>query len=156
MDSFEPPPIYPQAQSEHFETERLLVRRIREDDLGPITPTLEDPDLAKLFGRGEPIDPQAFINDAIAASEAHTSCNFTIIANETGHVVGYAGMSLEPRGGGGQGWQAEPAIAIAPDSRGNRYPYETMCGLLAWTFADLECPPGVTLNEIRAACLPYN
>jgi RimJ/RimL family protein N-acetyltransferase len=156
MDNFKIPAIYPAAKSEHFETKRLLVRRIVEDDLESLMPTLEDLDLAKWFGRDEPLDPQKFINDAIAAWEAQVSWNFTIIEKASRHVVGYAGLSLELRGGGGRGWQAEPAIIIAPDSQGQRYAYETMRGLIGWCFTNLECPPGVTLDEVRAACLPSN
>jgi RimJ/RimL family protein N-acetyltransferase len=117
---------------------------------------LEDADLAKWFGRSEQLDPQAFINGAIVAWDAQVSWNFTIIEKASQNVVGYTGMSLEPRGGGGKGWQAEPVIVIATDSQGQRYAYEAMCGLIGWTFTGLECPPGVTLDEVRAACLPCN
>jgi RimJ/RimL family protein N-acetyltransferase len=156
MDNFEPPAMYPVAKSEHFETERLLVRRIIEDDLESLIPILEDPDLAKWFGRNEPFDPQAFVNDAIAGWEAQASWAFTIIEKASQHVVGYAGISLELRGGGGRGWQAEPVIAIAPDSQGQGYAYETMPGLIGWCFTELDCPPGVTLDEVRAGVLPCN
>jgi len=147
--------MYPVARSEHFDTERLLVRRIIEDDLESLIPTLEDRDLAKWFGRNEPLDPQAFVNDAIAGWEARSSWAFTIIEKASQHVVGYAGISLELRGGGGKGWQAEPAIAIASDSQGQGYAYETMPGLIGWCFTGLDCPPG-TLDEVRAGVLPCN
>jgi hypothetical protein len=130
MDNFEPPAMYPVAKSEHFETERLLVRRIIEDDLVSLIPVLEDPDLAKWFGRNEPFDPQVFVNGAVAGWEAQGSWAFTIIEKASEHVVGYAGISLELRGGGGRGWQAEPVIAIAPDSQGQGYAYDTMPGLI--------------------------
>ncbi len=65
MDNFELPAMYPAAKSEQFETERLLVRRIIEDDLESLIPILEDPDLAKWFGRNEPFDPQAFVNEPL-------------------------------------------------------------------------------------------
>lgn len=156
MDDFEIPHIYPEAQSEHFETERLLVRRIVEDDVDSLRPILEDPDLSKWFGRDEPLDAQAAVNSAIALWEAQVAWGFTIIEKASQHVVGYAGISLELREGGGRGWQAEPAIAITPDSRDQGYAYEAMCGLISWSFTDLEFPPGVTMDEVRAACLPCN
>jgi hypothetical protein len=31
-----------------------------------------------------------------------------------------------------------------------------MRALLGWTFNELECPPGVSVDEVRAACLPSN
>jgi len=154
MNDFKPPPIYPTARREGFETERLLVRRTVRDDLGPLTPTLEAPDLAQWLGREDPIDPQVFIDAAVAGWEFQSPWTFTIVERATQHVVGFAGISLEPRDGGG--WEAEPIIAIAPGSRGQRYSYEAMRGLISWPFSDLECPPGVTLDEVRAVCLPEN
>jgi RimJ/RimL family protein N-acetyltransferase len=156
VDNFEPPPIFPAAQSERFETERLLMRRVIEDDLDPLTPILQDPDVSEMFVRDRPIDPPAFIRDAIAAWKANSSWNFVIAEKSSHRIVGYLGMTLEMRGSGGEGWQAEPAIVISADFRCQRYGEEAMRGLIAWTFAELECPPGVTLDEVRAACRPEN
>ena len=156
VDNFEPPPMFPAAKSERFETERLLMGRIIEDDLDALTPILQGQDVTEMFGRDRPIDPPAFISDAIVAWEANRSWNFTITEKSSHGVVGYLGMTLEVRGGGGEGWQAEPAIVISADFRCQRYGEEAMRGLIAWTFAELECPPGVTLDEVRAACRPEN
>ena len=155
MDEFEMPAIYPTTQSDHFETERLLVRRTVVNDLGSLRSTLEDPDLARLLGRDESLDPQAVINDADSGWEAHSAWTFTITVKATQHVVGFTGVSLEQREGR-RGWQAEPVIAIAPDSRCQHYADEAMRGLIAWIFTDLDLPPDVMLDEVRAACVPDN
>jgi len=156
MDDFKPPPIFPAPLSELFTTEHLLVRRIVEADLDSLRPTLEDPDVATWFGRDKPVDPQAAVDSAIAQWEAQVAWNFTIIETESQHVVGYTGISLEPREGGAGGWQVEPAIAVAPDYRRQQYATEAMRGLVGWSFTDLECPTGITMDEVRAACLPDN
>lgn len=84
----------------------------------------------------------------------YTCWTFTIIEKATERVVGYARIDIHPGNYGGS--QAEPTIGIAPNFQRRGYAYETMCGLIAWTFNDLEIPADVTFNEVRAACLPSN
>jgi len=147
-------PEYPAPRSEQFETERLLVRRIVEDDRDPLTPTLKNPGLSQGLGLDKPSDPQAFIDHSIAVWTRGTCWTFTIIEKASQRAVGYARIDI--RAGNGGGSQAEPTISIAPDFQHRGYAYETMCGLIAWTFNDLEIPSDVTLDEVRAACLPSN
>jgi RimJ/RimL family protein N-acetyltransferase len=148
-------PEYPTPRSEQFETERLLVRRTAKDDLDILTPTLKNPALAQGLGLDAPSDPQAFINSSVVMWTSGTRWTFTIIETASQRAVGYARIDIRAREGG-EGSQAEPTIGIAPDSQGQGYAYETMRGLIGWVFDSIECPPGVTLDEVRAACLLSN
>jgi len=153
----EPPNIYPTARSEHFETERLLVRRIATYDRDHLIPTLEDPDWARGFGYTNLPDFEAAIDGWVRSWDypaMQTAWTFTIIEKASEHIVGYARVQLRPRNG--NGWQAMPEIAIAPGFRCGGYAYEVMCGLIAWIFDDLECPPNVKLDEVHSECLQSN
>ena len=147
-------PEYPTPKSEYFETERLLVRRTIKDDRDPLTPTLNNPGLAQGLGLDSPPDPQEFVDNSVREWSGGICWTFTIIEKASQRVVGFTRIDVRPRNGGGS--QAEPTIGIAPDSQERDYAYETMRGLIAWSFNDIECPPGVTLGEVRAACRPSN
>lgn len=154
---FEVPDIYPNARIDRFETERTMVRRVIEDDLDSLRATLEDPAWAEGFGYEDPPDPQVFIDRSVFSwnlPSGQIDWTFTIVDRDSQHIVGYARAEIQPRNG--DGWRAMPEIAIAPAFRTHKYAYEVMCGLVGWIFQDLECPPGVKLDEIRAECLQSN
>ena len=153
IDSFQMPE-YPAPQSERFETARLLMCRTAREDLDPLEPTLQNPDLARGLGLDKLGDSQAFIEYSVAAWVQGNCWTFTIVEKADGRVVGFARIDLRPRRSGGS--QAEPTVGIDPDFQRRGYAYEAMRGLIAWTFNDIECPPGVTISEVRAACLPSN
>ena len=152
------PPLDPIAQSDHFETEHLLVRRTVESDRDPLTPTLESPGLVRGLRLDEPPDPQEFINQAVAGWEFpwtyEANFTFTLIDKANQQVIGYAAMHVERNEDGSL--RIEPDIVIAPNSYRKGYAYEAMRSLTAWAFNDIKYPNDVVIYEVRALCLPDN
>jgi RimJ/RimL family protein N-acetyltransferase len=152
------PPLDPIAQSEHFETERLLVRRTVGSDGDLLRPTLESPGLVRGLRLDEPPNPQEFINQAVAGWEFpwtyEANFTFTLIEKARQQAVGYAAMHVERNEDGGL--RIEPDIVISPDFYRKGYAYEAMSGLIGWAFDDIEYPDDVVIDEVKALCLPSN
>jgi|SRR5208282_1668072 len=93
------PPLDPIAQSDHFETEHLLVRRTVESDRDPLTPTLESPGLVRGLRLDEPPDPQEFINRAIAGWEFpwtyEANFTFTLIDKANHSTFAFFGDAID-------------------------------------------------------------
>jgi RimJ/RimL family protein N-acetyltransferase len=155
--SFEPHDIYPHARSDRIETERLLMRRIVQEDRDSLIPTVKDPAWAQRFGYNNAPDLQTFIDGWVKSWDfpaMQTAWTFTIIEKVGQNTAGYMRIAVRPRNG--DGWQAMPEVAMAPQFRGNGYAYEIIRETNAWVFDDLECPPGVKLDEMRLECLQSN
>jgi RimJ/RimL family protein N-acetyltransferase len=155
MESYAPD-IYPTARIDHFETDRLLVRRMQDDDRDSLIPIFEDPAWARGFGYESAPDPQASISSWTLRWNQPLQINwaFTIIEKASRHTVGYTIAEIRARNG--NGWQVMFDIAISSDFRCRGYAYEAARGLIDWIFDGLTCPPNVRLDEIRAECLQSN
>jgi RimJ/RimL family protein N-acetyltransferase len=151
----------PIAQSDHFETQRLSIRKTIISDKDTLTPVLENPDLVDGWGLAGPPDPEEFVNQAVAGWEFpwtyEARFTFTLIDKASDRVVGCEIMQLKPPNAiEGRGLRAEPAIAIARDLYGNGYGYEAMHGLISWSFDDIRFPNDIMIEEVWAASRASN
>jgi RimJ/RimL family protein N-acetyltransferase len=128
-----------------------------QEDRDSLIPTVEDPAWAQGFGYDNAPNLQTFIDGWVKSWEfptMQTAWTFTIIEKLSQNTTGYMRIEVGPRNG--DGWQAMPEIAIAPQFRGNGYAYEAMRGAITWIFDELECPPDVKLDEMHPECLQSN
>lgn len=149
------------AQSDHFETQRLSVRKTIKSDKDALTPVLGNPDLVDGWRLAGPPDPEKFINQAVVGWEFpwtyEARFTFTLIDKASDRVVGCAVMQLKrPNAIEGRGLCAEPEIVIDRDLYGRGYGAEAMQGLIAWSFDDIRFPNDVIIEAVWAPCLPSN
>ncbi len=121
-----------------IETERLILRRWREDDVAPNTAMLSDPDSARFItSDGKPV-VDAFVgwrNAAIMAGHwaLHGFGMFVVEEKRTGSYVGRVGPWFPA------GWpDFEVGWGIAKEFRGKGYAVEAAAASIDWAFATFE------------------
>lgn len=119
---------------EPLRTERLLLRRPRLSDVGPLHERRNDPDVQKLQFWSLPYtqeDAQKLIESAIAEPEpkSDTGWMLTIANADDTMVIGdlYVGLEHEGRG-------AEIGYTLAQEHWGNGYATEAVAELVRWLF----------------------
>jgi RimJ/RimL family protein N-acetyltransferase len=113
-----------------FETERLVVRRLRRDDLGALLAVYGDRDAMRWVGDGEPLSRADAlrwldVTEHNVATRGYGMC--ALVDRATDAVVGFAGL-VHP---GGQA-EAEIKYALARAHWGRGLATEAARGLLAW------------------------
>ena len=118
-----------------LETERLLLRMFRPDDLDAYAAMCADPDVMRYLGDGKPLDrPNAWRQMAMILG--HWPLRgyglFALEEKTTGALVGRAGI-FEP-----EGWPGfEAGWMLRRESWGKGYATEAARRVLRWAFTDL-------------------
>jgi RimJ/RimL family protein N-acetyltransferase len=121
-----------------IETERLILRRWREADIGPNTAMLADPASGRFITSDNKPVTDAFLgwrNAAIMAGHwaLHGVGMFVVEEKQTGRFVGRVGPWLPP------GWPGfEIGWGIASGFRGKGYAVEAASASIDWAFARFE------------------
>jgi len=115
--------------AEEIRTERLLLRRYRDEDAGPINALVQDPRIYRNVGRIPPNAPldrtRDFIARATAGWEDGTALGFAVTLD--GAIVGTVGG-----GAPAPGLPLDVCYWIAPDLWGRGYATEAFLAYLAW------------------------
>ena len=123
-----------------FETERLRIRRITQDDAGFLLAMLTDPGfIANIGDRGVRTiaDAEAYVRDRVLASyAAHGFGMFRVSLKHNDEAVGLCGL-VQRAGLDGP----DLGFAYLEQHTGRGYGYEAGRGMMAWSRASLEIGP---------------
>jgi len=133
-----------------IETERLILRGWRQEDIPPLLAICQDPEVVRFLG--QPQTPKE-IEQAIARQEAQRArlghCYWAAWDKDNRELIGFCGLSAGPAG-----TPIEGAIDIGwrlrSDRWGKGYAKEAAMASLAWGFANLG------IKEIWSITVPAN
>ena len=77
------------------ETERLLLRMIREDDLDYLAALFADPDVVKYVGDGQPAgrdEAERALHSIIKGWETHDFGRWAVVGKQSGEFIGFGGL----------------------------------------------------------------
>lgn len=116
-----------------FETERLVVRRLRQDDLDDFAALCGDPEVARYMDEGRPLSreqTQRWIDVSLANYEERGWGCFGVTAKPGDRLIGFAGFARPPDRPG----VVELIYAFAPDRWGRGYATEVAGAMVAFGF----------------------
>ncbi len=119
-----------------IESERLILRRFEERDLGPFLAYRNDPEVARYqswesCGEEEAVE---FICEMVASQPGTPGewFQFAVGSKQTGNLIGDCGLRTEE-----DGRQAEIGFTLAREHQGKGYASEAVSRLVDYAFGDL-------------------
>lgn len=116
-----------------FETARLVVRRLRRDDLDEFARLCGDPEIIRYMDDGEPLSREqtaTWIDITLKNYEIRGWGTFGITAKTSDRLVGFAGFARPPERPG----IVEIIYGFEPEAWGNGYATEVARGLIDFGF----------------------
>lgn len=132
-----------------FETERLVVRRLRPDDLDDFAALTGDPDITRYMDDGRPLSRERtalWIDVSEANYRTRGYGCFAVTAKPEDRVIGFCGFAFPPDRPG----VVEIIYAFAPSCWGRGYATEVVRATVAFGFE------GCGLTRIEATVDPAN
>lgn len=132
-----------------FETERLVVRRLRQDDLDDFAALTGAPEVARFMDDGQPLSrelTQQWIDVSLANYRERGWGCFGVTTKDADRLIGFAGFARPPARPG----IVELIYAFAPEYWGRGFATEVAAALVAFGFE--QC--GMT--RIEATVVPGN
>jgi [ribosomal protein S5]-alanine N-acetyltransferase len=86
---------------ETIETDRLVIRRLRDEDLDELHEVCGDPELMRYVGEGRPLsrdETRRWIERSRANYEKHGFGSAAVVAKDGGRFAGYCGLVYGPGG----------------------------------------------------------
>jgi [ribosomal protein S5]-alanine N-acetyltransferase len=133
-----------------IETDRLLLRPMREDDVEPLLGVFADPAVMAAFGV-DPFDRPAmrrWVQRNLDHQEAHGYGLFAVILKESGAIIGDCGLELMEIDAAEEGPVAELGYDLRSDHWNRGLATEAAVAVRDYAFRQLELPRLVSL--IRA------
>jgi len=115
------------------ETERLVVRRLRPDDLDDFAALCANPEVIRYMGDGQPLtreQTQAWIDVSLANYRERGWGCFGVTAKTDDRLIGFAGFARPPARPG----VVELIYTFAPEHWGHGYATEVAAALVAFGF----------------------
>jgi RimJ/RimL family protein N-acetyltransferase len=132
-----------------FETERLVVRRLRPDDLDDFAALTGDPEIVRYMGDGQPLSRELtrqWIDVSLANYRERGWGCFGVTTKDEDRLIGFAGFARPP----GRPGIVELIYAFAPAHWGRGYATEVAAALVAFGFDQCD------MTRIEATVFPAN
>jgi ribosomal-protein-alanine N-acetyltransferase len=132
-----------------FETERLIVRRLRRDDLDDFVRLCSDPDIIRYMDDGEPLTREQtsdWLEISLKNYELRGWGCFGVTDRTSDHLIGFAGYARPSNRPG----IVEIIYAFLPGEWGKGYATEVAGGLISYGFSSCG------LERIEATVDPEN
>lgn len=133
-----------------LETERLVLRELRPDDLDAVHAYGSDPEVVEFvpWGPNTEQDSRDFIANTVAdrTEDPRLDWVFAIVPRDTGRLIGTVGLYVRASDEG----QAMLGYVLAPDAWGKGYATEASRAMVGFAFQILD------MRRVWAACDPDN
>ena len=132
-----------------FETERLVVRRLRRDDLDDFARLCGDPEIIRYMDNGEPLSRErtaSWIEITLENYEIRGWGTFGVTMKSSDRLIGFAGYARPSDRPG----VVEIIYAFEPEQWGNGYATEVARGLIDYGFGACK------MERIEATVDPAN
>jgi RimJ/RimL family protein N-acetyltransferase len=133
-----------------IETERLLLRGWRGEDVEPLLAICQDPDVMRFLG---PLQVREEIEQAVAHQEAQRArlghCYWAVWHKDDQEMIGFCGLSTGPQGTPIDG-RIDIGWRFRTDRWGSGFAREAAIASLGWGFANLN------VNQIWSITVPAN
>ncbi len=121
---------------DRIETERLLLRRFEATDLEPLWRIHGDKQAMRFtFSPDSREESEQHLRAYAALYEPHGYAPWTAVLRESGRVVGWGGLNVDPRA---PGWGVEVSYFFDPEFYGRGLATELVAATLAHGFDELE------------------